>query len=112
MAAKKEEVKVRRVEEVKVRFTPEEKVALREKANLSGMSLSKFIRQAADNKTIVSIEDTEAINRLANEVNRIGVNLNQIAKWVNTYGSEVDVEEVTIHLEAISEALNNVVGRC
>ena len=43
------------------------------------------------------------------QVARIGSNLNQIARWANTYASEADVVEVVAHLAAIERTLAYVV---
>ena len=43
------------------------------------------------------------------QVARIGSNLNQIARWANTYASEAEAVEVVAHLVAIERALAYVV---
>ncbi|MCD8214089.1 MAG: MobC family plasmid mobilization relaxosome protein [Clostridiales bacterium] len=77
-----------------IRLTAEEKEAIKEKMKTVGMTnMSKFVRLALEVNPVVSL-DMNGIYKLAYEVNRIGNNINQIAKHVNTtrnlYKNELD----------------------
>ena len=45
------------------------------------------------------------------QVARIGANLNQIARWCNTYKPGADAAVVAAHLVAIERALGQLAGR-
>lgn len=45
------------------------------------------------------------------ELSKIGNNLNQLAKWVNSYKSDSDCETVTHHLQKIEQALRDVLPK-
>ncbi len=62
-----------------LRCTAGERDAIKKRAQNSGLSLSEFQRQACLN-TAVIIRESAADVQLIHELNRIGVNLNQIAK--------------------------------
>jgi len=60
----------------------EENTALREKANQWGLSMSGFIRRLILNKEVWSRPPEELLQLYA-EINRIGTNINQIARNCN-----------------------------
>lgn len=66
---------------LKFRATPEQKEAIEAKAKQSGMSVSKYLRACALDKPIVVIEGAD---KIADELRRIGVNVNQLAHAVNS----------------------------
>ncbi len=70
---------------VTIRFTDDEYNQLKEKADELGISLSTYIRK----KTLGNREriSTKCDKKLLYEINRIGNNLNQIAKHCNTIGT-------------------------
>ena len=62
-----------KTEMLRVRMTPEEKAALHRQASLHRKSMSEYIRNVA------------SIVRMIYEINKIGVNINQIAKKYNEH---------------------------
>ena len=70
---------------MKFRATEEEAAEIRRKANAAGMTVSRFLRTAAVNSQVV-LYNTADIFGLRSDLKRIGNNINQIAKAVNTYG--------------------------
>ena len=74
---------------VSVRLTPDERVQLQGKADVAGLSLSDFIRQAALGASIhvaapipTSTASPAGVAHIV-ALNRVGVNLNQIARALN-----------------------------
>jgi hypothetical protein len=83
----------------------------RRRAERAGLSLSDFVRRAVDADQITGIAApskrrprrtyTPADPALIRNLAWIGNNLNQIARWVNTYKSGVDSVELLAHLNAL-----------
>jgi hypothetical protein len=65
-----------------VRYTSEQKNILQQKADNAGLSLSEFLRQAADNAEII-VKDNSINLKMIYEVNKFGNNINQLAKAAN-----------------------------
>lgn len=68
-----------RDEHVYVRVSPGEKRAMRRRAERAGLTLSEFVRAAAENEEVVLI-DTAPLGRALTELHRQGVNLNGLAR--------------------------------
>lgn len=69
-----------RLTRVEVRFSKSEKKYLIDKADQLGMNISTYIRQAVLKDHIISKTDLQT----AFELKKIGTNLNQLAKHVNS----------------------------
>ena len=100
----------RRTLVVAARVTPAEHAAWREKAAAAGVSPSALLRQAmARTKTWTA--PAQAIEReRIRQVARIGNNLNQLARWANTYTSAVEAASVIAHLVSFERSLLGVAG--
>ena len=80
---------------VKTRLTEEEYAEFLKRLNLYNMSQAEFIRQAIEGATIkpiirctpVNDEVLEALGKLIAEYNKIGSNINQIARTLNEWRS-------------------------
>ena len=80
---------------VKTRLTEEEHAEFLKRLNLYDMSQAEFIRQAIEGATIkpiirytpVNDEVLEALGKLIAEYNKIGSNINQIARTLNEWRS-------------------------
>lgn len=70
-----------KTERIYFRVSKEEKSILSKRAKSAKLSLSKYILALSEKKKII---DPEPIVRLIIEMNRIGNNINQIAKVANT----------------------------
>ena len=70
-------------ESVIIRYTKEQKEFHQQKADKAKTSLSEFLRQAGDNAEII-IKDESVILNTLEAINRIGNNINQMAKSANT----------------------------
>ena len=85
---------------VKTRMTEEEYADFTERLKHYDMSQAEFIRQAITRATIrpivtvspVNDELLSAVGRLTAEYGRIGGNLNQIARFLNEYGTWNDFD--------------------
>lgn len=93
-----------------VMVTEEEKNDILTKMKKVGMTnLGKFIRIVLKNIEIINI-DLQALYDLSYEVNKVGVNLNQIAKAVNTTGNiyKNDIEKIQKEFKEHYEFLNKL----
>ena len=72
----------RRTKWLKVRLTPTENTNLVRISEAAGVSRSALVRDHIGKVVIVNREDERARVR---EIARIGSNLNQLARWANTY---------------------------
>ena len=81
-----ENVNDMKTEMLRVRMTPEEKAALHRRASLHRKSMSEDIRSVAKCPPDVTRDEFDAsIVRMIYEINKIGVNINQIAKKYNEH---------------------------
>lgn len=89
---------------LKFRVTPEEKEIIEHKALSSYRLVSCYLRDCALDKQITVINGAE---KIADELRRIGNNINQIARGVNSgYVNAVDLTETREELKAIWQSLN------
>ena len=92
---------------LRVMVTEEEKRAIEEKMKIMRMSnMGEFVRLALTTTQPVNI-DTSGFLALSYEINHLGVNLNQIAKKVNTTNAvyENDIRECKEIFEKAEKAL-------
>ncbi|MCD7904843.1 MAG: MobC family plasmid mobilization relaxosome protein [Clostridiales bacterium] len=93
-----------------IQVTAEEKAAIKEKMKQADMTnMSEFIRMAVTVNPIVNIDMT-AIFKLSYEINRIGNNINQIAKKANAskHICQSDIDEVKEKLNYINDFITLV----
>lgn len=88
------------VEGIRIRLTNREKKLLAERcrkegySNLSDFGRAKLLRKREIRRIEASKEFSELMGQMDFELNKIGVNLNQIAKKLNTYlGYQLDSED-------------------
>lgn len=96
--------------EVHFRVTPRERDLLRKKAKRAHMSVSDYVRKMLIhgdcNVTVIS---TDALDAIDLELTRHGANLNQMVKFLNTYGERAcDADEVARVLDRETDALDKV----
>lgn len=92
----------------KARISKAELAEWRGKATASGVSLSALMRTAMTRThtwTAAARDIEEARNR---ELARIGNNLNQLARWANTYKHKADALQVLAHLSAIERDMHGL----
>ena len=92
-----------KTEILKFRVTPEEKEILEEKAYGSYRTMSRYLRDCALDKEIIVVPGADDI---AEELRRIGNNLNQITKLANM--GKVDAIDLTETSEALTETYQAV----
>jgi hypothetical protein len=87
-------------EGIRIRLTRKEKELLAERcrkegySNLSDFGRAKLLRKREIRRIEASKEFSELIGQMDFELNKIGVNLNQIAKKLNTYlGYQLDSQD-------------------
>lgn len=85
-----------------VRVYPEERDILRFNAGLHGMSMSDYIRQTCLG---VCLRKTPEEKRRLRELARIGANINQLARWANTYKRVMEAVEVLTALADIERRI-------
>jgi hypothetical protein len=85
-----------------IRLHPEERDLLRFNAGLQGMTVSDYIRQICLG---VRLRKTPEEKRRLHELARIGANLNQIARWANTYKRAVEAVEILTALAGIERRI-------
>ncbi len=87
---------------VKLRVTPAEKEAIAAKAEAQGQTVTDFIRQRAlDYRLRQTPLEKDRVRQLA----RIGVNLNQLARWVNIHKDRAEVIDVLVALVSLEQEL-------
>lgn len=74
----------------------------KDKAAYCELTVSDFIRGLITDGVIVKFESFD-IKALANELNKIGVNINQIAKHINEKGGEYDRQDMDNLIKEVRE---------
>ena len=113
------EARARRTEWIVFRASESERDRWRKEAEASEMTVSDFVRQRIDGpEAVVSgrnpvrrrYERATAPRELVAAVNRLGSNVNQLARWANTWKSKVEAIRVVAalsvtdrHLQALLE---------
>ena len=88
------------------RVTPEQREIIEEKAFSSYRTPSMYLRDCALDKKIVVIN---GVDELTVELRRIGNNLNQLTRAVNSgYAYEVDLRETREEVARIWQSLNSL----
>ena len=88
------------------RVTPEQRKIIEEKAYSSYLTPSMYLRDCALDKKIVVIN---GVDELASELRKIGNNLNQLTRAVNSgYVREVDLTATREEVARIWRSLNSL----
>ena len=83
-----------------IRVTDKEREIIKRKAAKLGMTVSEYVRTTlihSDNLNITMI-DVGPIEKIATELHKQGVNLNQLMKFLNTYGIDAYNAEETFRV--------------
>lgn len=102
---KKEQSRMRN-QTVRLRLSPDEKTKFLSKVQKSGMSQQEFLLACALSKDIKVVGSKEQLNQIIYEINKIGVNLNQIAKKLNEGNYFKADEELKMLKEDYSKSLD------
>ncbi len=93
---------------ITLRVTQSEKLAWQDKADLVGMTISDLIRQAISRTKTWTAADKSLVKEQTRQIVRIGNNLNQIAKWANTYKSTAEAVQIIQALRLVEQSLNQL----
>ena len=92
------------------RLSESEAQLLKEKATANGMSESEFIRLMISQKPNDYPEIRKLLKEAINEINHIGININQIVKNNNsTFYQKEDKIKLTAYMQRVDETLQKVV---
>ena len=95
-----------KTEILRTRVSPEEREQIEYKALSSYRAVSRYLRDVALDKPIIVIN---GVDELADELRRIGNNLNQITRAVNTgMISAAELNETREELKKIWQSLNSL----
>ena len=104
--------KVNRFRNIPVKFytTEIERELIDEKAKQCSLSRSGYLLRIAIDGIIV-IQDLDTMRGFTYEVNKIGTNINQIAKEINTMGSihKQDIEEIKKQMGELYKIINKLI---
>ena len=94
-------------EEVHIRLTPTEKKEIEEKAKLANQSVANYLITLSQNQRIVV---AKKLPQLITEINRIGVNINQITAVANSakYVSKEMLMNVREELKKVIDILQEI----
>ena len=92
-----------------VRVTDDELRIINKKAEASRLNRTKYIIETLINGYVI-VQDLESLRNLTNEINKIGVNINQIAKHINTTNNiyKSDMEEIKAKVEEIYKIVESI----
>lgn len=93
---------------INIKITDKDKSVIKKKAHDADLTVSEFMRRCAMNKDIAHRVDIAYERDRLRTLNNASNNINQIAKWCNTYKSNADAIEVIKHLISIDRALHHV----
>ena len=95
-----------KAEIISTRVTPEQRKIIEEKAYSSYRTPSMYLRDCALDKKIIVVK---GVDEVANELRKIGNNLNQITREVNSgYLYEVNLTATREELKRIWQSLNSL----
>ncbi len=93
---------------VKIRASEAERAEWHAKARSAGLTLSDLVRRSVGRVRTWTVAHAEVERERTRQVARIGNNLNQIARWANTYASAA---EAVAHLVPVGRpAPRNTTG--
>ncbi len=109
-------VKTKRTSVVNLRLSAEEKAGWQREAAALGMTLADFLREKATGAESTKIEPRKkrrplkhinADPQLLHGIARLNFNLNQLAKWANTFKSAAEAVDIIIELVSLDENIRD-----
>ncbi|MGB5632392.1 MAG: MobC family plasmid mobilization relaxosome protein [Waterburya sp.] len=106
--------KVNKTNHIGIRATDDEKLNWELKAHAEGLKTSQLARYllnkhstgyASDKRSASLVRGAQSRQEFNLQVARIGNNLNQIARWANTYKDDAEATQVISSLARIESAL-------
>ena len=98
----------RRTVQIHARVSAAERAASQAKAAAAGVPLSELLRQAMARTRTWTAAAADIERERNRQVARIGNNLNQLARWANTYTSAAKAVTVIANLVAFERSLRAV----
>mgnify|MGYP002510676139 CR=1 FL=1 len=98
-----------RKKELRVKLTDEEHAGMKKRAEAAGLDMSSYARKAIFECVIIKHEPFD-IKMLANELNHIGININQIAKNVNEQGGKCSKSDMEALRKEFQEMRDSIYG--
>ena len=90
---------------VKIRASEAERAEWHAKARSAGLTLSDLVRRSVGRVRPWTVAHADVERERTRELARIGANLNQIARWANTFKTNAEAVEIVAHLVAIERSL-------
>ncbi len=103
--------KAKKTNIVNIRVTSEEKLNWELKAHAEGLKTSQLARYLLNKYSTGYAGEGQSRQEFNRQVARIGNNLNQIARWANTYKDAASAAQVIGSLTRIESALLQLEGR-
>lgn len=97
--------KVNKTNHIGIRATDDEKLDWELKAHSCGLKTSQLARALLNKYSNGYVSDKKSRQEFILQVARIGNNLNQIARWANTYKGAAEATQVIASLARIESAL-------
>lgn len=89
---------------LRIRVSEEDKKNIESRAKSCNLDISKYVRMSAMNTKYTSKTDIKT----AYELNKIGVNINQIAKEIHIYRDDKNIEKSLIRLESLLNDIETI----
>ena len=90
---------------VKIRASEAERAEWHATARSAGLTLSDLVRRSVGRVRPWTVAHAEVERERTRELARIGANLNQIARWANTFKANAEAVEIVAHPVAIERVL-------
>lgn len=95
-----------------IRLSPEELEELNRKAKEKGLKESQYLRMLITNRPRDYPEIAESLQNLSNEINHIGININQVVKNNNSgLYHESDKKRLYVYMKQIKTAMKQIVEK-
>ncbi|PIB27554.1 hypothetical protein BFP77_11740 [Maribacter sp. 4U21] len=111
MGRPKKEFNSLKIVQVNIRMTVDDYIEVSEKAKTIGLSIAEFIRRKVTEKCLPKKRVHPMDRKLFVELSRVGNNLNQLAKFVNSgirdpYNIHKQLEEVKTLLQFLKSSIS------
>ena len=93
---------------LEVRCSDDDLTRWRDKAEQAGLSLSELVRSSLEKSRLPDRQRQADLAGLVREIAKIGNNLNQIARFSNTYKTSAEAVQIVSHLVAIESEIEHV----
>lgn len=101
-------IRLKKTKYIRLRVSDPELTLLREKAALAGCTISELTRKALERTRTWTVDDKNIAREQISQIARIGNNINQLAKWANTFKSYAEAAQIISHLIAIERLLRSL----